>query len=160
MKIINDKGKIFGIINIIDLTAILIIALVAIGGYQRLKSQPIVVNETTKAIITIEVSNVRMPTVENIVVGDGIYHYDKGTYIGEITEVKYEPYTEPLEKDGQWINAPIPDKYVAIFKVEANARDNPDVIVAGGEQTRVGAQFRLKNKKATFFGTVLDIKLN
>lgn len=160
MKVINEKGKIFGIINIIDLAAILIIALVGIGGYQRLKSQPIVVSETTKAIITIEVSNVRIPTVNSIVVGDGIYHYDKGNYIGEIVEVSYEEYMEPLERDGSWVNSPLPGKYNVIFKVEANVRDNPDVIVAGGEQTRVGAQFRLKNKKATFFGTVLDIKVN
>jgi len=159
MKIINEKGKLFGIINIIDLAAVLIIALVAVGGYQRLKTQPIISSETTEAIITMEVADIRMPTVSNIVVGDDLFHYDKGSYIGEIVEVNYEPYTEPLEVDGKWVNSEIPGKYVAIFKIKAMVRDNPDVIVAGGEQTRVGIQYRVKNKRVAFFGTVLDVKV-
>ena len=159
MKIINEKGKLFGLINIIDLMVVLILALVVIGGASRLKGKPIVVNENSKAIITFEVSDVRMATVENIIVGDPIYHYDKGGFIGDIIDVKVEPYKEPVESNGQWINAEIPEKYVATFTVDADIRDNPDVIVAGGEQTRIGVQFRVKNKRIAFFGTVMKIEV-
>lgn len=159
MKIVNEKGKLFGIINVIDLAVLLILALVIIGGASRLKGKPIIVNEDSKAIITFEVSDVRMATVENIIVGDPIYHYDKGGYIGDIIDVKVEPYKEPVESNGQWINAEIPEKYVATFTVEADIRDNPDVIVAGGEQTRIGVQFRVKNKRIAFFGTVMKIEV-
>ena len=160
MKIINEKGKLFGIINIIDLSILLILALIIVGGYSRLKSQPISSSEESEAIIKMEVSNIRMVTVESIVPGDPIYHYDKGTYIGEILEVSHKPYTEPLEYNGEWIDAELPDKYVASFTVKAAARDNADVVIVGGEQFRVGAQFRLKNKKATFFATVLGVAVN
>lgn len=157
MKIINEKGKLFGLINIIDLTVLLILALLVVGGATRMKSKPIVVNEDSKAIITFEVSDVRMATVENIVVGDPVYHYDKGGFIGNIVEVSHEPYKEPVESNGKWVNAEVPGKYVATFKVEAEVKDNPDVVVAGGEQTRVGIQFRVKNKRIAFFGTVMNI---
>lgn len=157
MKIINEKGKLFGIINIIDLTVLIVLALIIVGGAKRMKSKPIVSNESSKAIITYEVSDIRMVSVENIVVGDPIYHYDKGVYIGDIIEVEHKPFLEPVEGNGEWINAEVPEKYVAVFKVEADVRDNPDVIIAGGEQTRVGAQFRLKNKRIAFFGTVLEV---
>lgn len=160
MKIINEKGKLFGIINIIDLAILLIIGLIVVGGLSRLKSQPIIANETSEGIITIEVSNIRMVSVESILIGDPIYHYDKGTYIGEIVEVSHEPYREPVELDGTWVDAEVPGKYVATFKVKANVKDSPDVVIAGGEQFRVGAQFRLKNKSATFFGTVLGVEVN
>ena len=160
MKIINEKGKLFGIINIIDLSVIVIIGLVLFGGISRLKSQPIIANETTEGTITFEVSNIRMVSVENIIIGDPIYHYDKGTYIGEIVEVSHEPYKEPVEFDGTWIDAEVPDKYVATFKVKSDVKDSPDVVIAGGEQMRVGAQFRLKNKNATFFGTVMGVEVN
>lgn len=159
MKIINEKGKLFGIINIIDLSVLLIVGLILVGGISRMKSKPIVVNETSEAILTLEVANIRMVSVENIIEGDPIYHYDRGGEIGEILEVDYEPYKEPVESDGKWINAEVPERYVATFKVKANVKDNPDVIVAGGEQMRVGAQFRLKNKRVAFFGTVLDIEV-
>lgn len=159
MKIINEKGKLFGIINIIDLSVILILALLIVGGTKRMKAKPITVPETSKAIVTFEVSNVRIPNVENIVAGDPIYHYDKGTYIGEIIEASHEPYMEPVESDGKWVNAEVPGKYKVTIKVEAQVRDNPDVLLVGGEQTRIGAQFRLKNKKVAVFGTVIDIEI-
>lgn len=159
MKIINEKGKLFGIINIIDLSVLLILALLVVGGAKRMKTKPITVADTSKAIVSFEVSNVRVPSVENIVVGDPIYHYDKGTYIGNIIEVSHEPYMEPVESGDKWVNAEVPGKYVVTFKVEAEVKDNPDVIVVGGEQTRIGAQFRLKNKKVAVFGTVIDIEI-
>lgn len=159
MKIVNEKGKLFGLINIIDLMVVLILALIVVGGASRLKTKPIIVNEDSKALITFEVSDVRMATVENIIVGDPIYHYDKGGFIGNITDVKVEPYKEPVESNGQWVNAEIPEKYVATFTVDADVRDNPDVIIAGNEQTRIGVQFRVKNKRIAFFGTVMKIEV-
>lgn len=162
MKIINEKGKLFGIINIIDLLVILIIALLVVGGVKRVKtSRPDMVSETKKATVTIEVSEVRKPTVDGLVVGDPIYHYDKGNYFGKIVDVKVEPYREPVESgDGKWINAEVPDKYVATLTVEADAVETPDVIIIGGEQTRIGHQFRLKNKKVAVFGTILGVEVH
>ena len=160
MKIVNEKGKLFGLINIIDLAVVLILALIVVGGASRLRTKPIIVNEDSNAVITFEVSDVRMATIENIVVGDPIYHYDKGGFIGNITDVKVEPYKEPVEFNGEWINAEIPEKYVATFTVDAEkVRDNPDVIIAGGEQTSTGAQPRPKNKRIAFFGTVMKIEV-
>lgn len=159
MKVINEKGKLFGLINIIDLAVVLILGLLVVGGAQRMKSKPIVVSEMSNAYITYEVSDVRMVSVENIQVGDDLYHYDKGEYIGKIVEKTFEPFKEPLEKDGEWISAEVPGKYVVNFKVEAKVKDNPDVVVVGGEQTRIGIQYRMKNKKIAFFGTALGIEV-
>lgn len=160
MKIINEKGKLFGIINIIDLSVLLILALLVFGGAKRMKTKPIIVADLSKAIVSFELSDVRMATVDNIVVGDPIYHYDKGGFIGNIIEVSHEPFKESIESgDGRLVNAEKPGRYVVNFKVEAEVRDNPDVIVVGGEQTRIGVQFRLKNKKIAVFATVLDIEI-
>lgn len=159
MKIINEKGKLFGLINIIDLAVVLILGLLVVGGAIRMKSKPIIVSETSKAHITYEVADIRMVSVDSIQVGDPLYHYDKGEFIGTIIEKEVEPFTEPLEKDGEWVNAEVPGKYVVTFVVESDVRDNPDVIVVGGEQTRVGIQYRMKNKNIAFFGTALGMEV-
>lgn len=159
MKLIDKKGKLFGLINIIDLTTVLILGLLIFGGVKRLKSQPIVVDKTSEAIITFRVEDVRMATVDNVVKGDPLYHYDKGEYIGEIGEVEYIPYTEPVESNGEWVMASIPEKYVVNFQVKANVKNNPDVILVGGEQTRVGTQYRMKNKRIAFFGTAMEVEV-
>lgn len=159
MKIVNDKGKLFGIINIIDLSVLLILVLLIIGGAQRLKNKPIIASETSIATITLEVSDVRFATVENIKEGDPIYHYDKGGYIGTIENVSYEPYQEPVEVDGKWVNMDVPEKYVAVFKVKAEVKDSPDVIIAGDEQIRIGVEFRVKNKSIAFFARVMGVEV-
>ncbi len=159
MKIINEKGKLFGIINIIDLSVLVILALIIVGGASRLKSRPIVASDTTPATITFEVSDIRMATVDGIKEGDPIYHYDKGGYIGTIEDVEYRPYQEPVEVDGKWVNMDVPGKYIATFKVGADVKNNPDVIVAGDEQIRIGVEFRVKNKSIAFFATVMGVEL-
>lgn len=48
---------------------------------------------------------------------------------------------------------------MATFKVEADVKDNPDVVVAGGEQIRIGVEFRVKNKRIAFFARVMGIEI-
>jgi len=162
MKIINEKGKLFGIINIIDLVVIVALVLLIVGGVKRfVTTRPEMVSDSKKAIITIEVSEIRTPTVEGLVVGDPLYHYDKGTYLGKIVDKTVEDYREPVESgDGRWINAVVPDEYVAILTVESDdAKETQDAVIAGGEQIRIGAQYRLKNKKVAVFGTILGVEV-
>lgn len=159
MKLIDNKGKLFGLINIIDLTTVLVLGLLVFGGVKRLKSQPIVVDKTSEAFITYRVEDVRMATVDNVVIGDPLYHYDKGEYIGVIEEVEFKAFEEALESNGEWVMAPIPGKYVVNLKVKANVKNNPDVILVGGEQTRVGTQYRMKNKRIAFFGTAMEVEV-
>lgn len=159
MKLIDKKGKVFGLINIIDLAVILIVALLVVGGASRMKSKPIMLNETKKALITYEIQDIRMPTVNNVVVGDFMQHYDRGGRIGEIVEVRHEPYKKALEGEKEWINAEVPGKYTLYITVESDVTDSNEFIVAGGEQTRIGGEYRLKNKKVAFFGVVVDVEL-
>lgn len=159
MKVLDEKGKLFGIINVIDLAVVLVLALIVIGGVTRMREKPIVVAETSTALITYEVSDIRDITVNNILVGDELYHYDKNGFVGTIVAREVEPYREPIEHNGQWVSAEVPGKYVIRFTVESEVRNNPDVVVVGGEHTRIGIQYRMKNKNIAFFGTAIDIEV-
>jgi hypothetical protein len=54
----------------------------------------------------------------------------------------------------------VPDEYVAILTVESDdAKETQDAVIAGGEQIRIGAQYRLKNKKVAVFGTILGVEV-
>lgn len=161
MKIIDKKGKLFGIVNLVDLLVILMVALLVVGGVTRLKQSPTAVAETKKALITVEVSDIRNASVEGLIVGDPLYHYDKGDMLGTIVDKEVEPFKEPVESgDGRWVLAEVPEKYVATLTVEADVRENPDVVVAGGEQIRVGTQFRLKNRNVAVFSTVMGVEID
>ena len=161
MKLIDKKGKIFGVINIIDLTVILILGLLIVGGaYRFKKASPQVVAQSQKAVVKVEVSEVRQPTVDGIEVGDVLYHYDRGQYFGKIIDKKVENFRTAVEtSDGKVVMADVPEKYNVILYIESDATNTTDTIIIGGEQTRIGAQYRLKDKKVAVFGTILGIEL-
>ncbi|EOC99537.1 DUF4330 domain-containing protein [Caldisalinibacter kiritimatiensis] len=161
MKLIDDKGKVFGIINVIDLTVLLILILLVVGGgYKVLNSQPQVVNKSENVVVKVEISGVRKPTVDGIKVGDFLYHYDRGNLFGKIVDKKVENYKEEVPtSDGKIVLADVPNKYRVILTVESSATITDQVTIIGGEHTRIGTQYRLKNKNVAVFSTVLGIEV-
>ncbi len=161
MRIIDEKGKIFGLINIIDLIVLLVLALVVIGGGMKiLKKSPEVVAENKKAIVEMEITEVRKPTVDGIEEGDMLYYYDRGQVFGKIVEKKVESLKEAVAtNDGKIVLAEVPEKYVVKMQVEVSAIDTENVVIIGGEHTRIGNQIRLKNKNIAVFATVLGVDI-
>lgn len=161
MKVIDEKGKLFGFINIIDLLVIVIIVLLVAGGYKRaVKTKPEMVTKDKDALVVVEIPEVRKATVDAIDVGDELYHYDKGEYFGKIIDKKVENYKEPVESgDGRWILSEVPEKYNVILTVEGSAVETPNFIKIGGEEIRVGTQFKMKSKKVAFMGTIFEVNV-
>ena len=160
MKIIDKKGRLFGLINIVDLLIIvLLLALVAVGE-KRFGNKAAVGEATTKkGVITAEIKDVRDVTAKNVKVGDPIYNYDKGTLIGKILTAEVEPYKDKTEYQGKFFNAEVPDKYRVIVTLDADVKETQDFYQVGTEQIRIGAEMRIKNKSITSFMTILGIEV-
>lgn len=159
MNIIDKKGKLFGIINIIDLFILIVLGSIIVFGVSRMRGPQVVSSGTKEGIIRYEISDVRDITVENIKVGEPIYHYDKGTYIGEIARMDVRPLKEKLDYEGEWINAVVPERYIVTIDVKADINENDQYYTAGGEQTRVGIQYRIKNKSFASFGVCIGVEI-
>lgn len=161
MGLINKEGKLFGIINVIDLAVIALIAVVAVGGLTRLKKvAPQVISEGQKAMVTLEISDVRQPTVDGVEVGDELYHYDKEQYFGKIVSKEVSNYEEAVPtSDGKMVLAEVPGKYKILLSIESTVVNSKDFLSIGGEQVRVGTQYRIKNKKVSTFGTVFKVDI-
>ena len=160
MKIIDKKGRLFGLINIVDLLIIiLLLALVAVG-VKRFGNKAAVGEATTKkGVITAEIKDVRDVTAKNVKVGDPIYDYDKGTLIGKILTAEVEPYKDETEYQGKFFNAEVPGKYRVIMTIDADVKETQDFYQVGTEQIRVGAEMRIKNKSISSFMTILGIEV-
>ncbi|MDU1023510.1 MAG: DUF4330 family protein [Peptoniphilus harei] len=160
MKIIDKKGRLFGLINIVDLLIIiLLLALVAVG-VKRFGNKAAVGEATTKkGVITAEIKDVRDVTAKNVKVGDPIYDYDKGTLIGKILTAEVEPYKDKTEYQGKFFNSEVPDKYRVIMTIDADVKETQDFYQVGTEQIRIGAEMRIKNKSITSFMTILGIEV-
>ncbi len=154
MKLIDEKGRLFGLVNVLDLLFVLILAVAIVGGAKRLKGTRVVNDTSRRASVEFLVKEVRQVTVDNIKVGDEVYHYDKGTYFGKITKTWVEPYTEKVESgDGAWVMAQVPERYNVHIIIEGDMQESDQAYTFGGEQLKIGNEYRLKTKTSAFFGT-------
>ncbi len=95
MKIIDQNGRLFGKISIIDVLAILVVAVLAVGLYVK-GNQPHTSNKVATKTITYQVVAEGIPKYlqENIHEGDKVYDLDYasgGSPLGEITEIEVQP---------------------------------------------------------------------
>ena len=160
MKIIDKKGRLFGLINIVDLLVIILLLALVMVGVKRFGNKAAVGEATTKkGVITAEVKDVRDVTANNIKVGDPLYDYDKGTYLGKIVTAEVEPYKDKTEYQGKFYNAEVPDKFRVIITIDADVKETQDFYQVGTEQVRIGAEMRIKNKSITTFMTILGVEV-
>lgn len=160
MKIIDEKGKLFGLINIIDLLVLLAIVAIIVVGASRMSGPQVTSRQTQSGEVVYEIANIRQVAVDSINEGDNLYHYDKGDLIGEIVDKRVEPYEEMLEHEGIWHSVEMPDRYSVYITVRGQIEETQDYYDIGNMQTRVGGQYRLKNKNFTAFGTCFGVSVD
>lgn len=159
MKIIDDKGKVFGIINIIDLLVILLIA--GVVGRYAMKSQINPPGVQTKNIqITLLVKDVREATSGVIKEGDIVRETKTNLVLGKVTKVEVKPADTLVNTaDGRVVNYPNPilkDVYVTLVGT-GTAGEN--AVVVGNSEVRIGTQLSVKTNIYAVVTTVMGIKV-
>ena len=66
MKIIDEKGKLFGKINVIDLLIVIAIFALCLGTFVKFRTSDTYLKKDTVLEYTVLVENVRTPTVEAV----------------------------------------------------------------------------------------------
>ena len=100
MSLIDNKGRIFGLINIIDLLVIVLI--VAVVGRFTLKSrQKSTGAVTTNIEVVVHVKEVRDATADIVKVGDIVKETKSNVVLGKVVDVKVNP-SETLGRDCRW----------------------------------------------------------
>lgn len=133
--IIDEKGKLFGKISIIDIAVIVVIVIAVIGGivvYNNIEQGKIAPSDSalighSEALqeinVDFELANVREITKKALSVGDKVYSAETDKYIGEITKIDSLPYKDPITgTDGTMIFAPVPEKYILTVSVKVSGQ--------------------------------------
>lgn len=150
MKIINEKGKLFGLINIVDLL-VLLAAVAVIGGlgWKLVGHQ---VTEAVKPTVTMTaVMRLRGATpflVEEVERNDqtGKQLVAGNDYVNAvITNVELEPYEVQVQcADGSIVNSVDPVKMDIVFTVESTVTQGTAAPKIGTQEVRTGRTFILK----------------
>ncbi|MDF2521895.1 MAG: Uncharacterized protein K0R84_2523 [Clostridia bacterium] len=159
--IIDEKGKLFGKINVIDLLAILVLVLIAAGvvykfGYTDNRG----VGNDSLIQYTASIKDIRSYTAEAISVGDSIYDSKTGTYMGKVIGKELQPYKDYITKtDGTVSLAEKPDRFELLITMEVPGVVNSySYLASGNRDVNNQSTVFLENRLATVQGKVVDVR--
>lgn len=152
-KIIDEKGKLFGLINIVDLMVTLvilaIIAVIAIRvvSPKRNAQGTSIVNGKTEVYATLYVQNAVPESLDILKPGDKLVSNNTFT-TAEIVSVDYKPadfVTTDAEGNAHLVSHPLWLDLIVVVKDEVNP-SNP-ILKIGGQEARVNYALILKTQK-------------
>lgn len=163
MRLIDEKGRLFGKVNIVDLAVILVLVL-AVGWFayakfgRNLKSE--VSSREQPVEFTVVVNAVRPTTVDAMRKGGAVFEFKTGAGVGTIKDVRSEPADVwVLHEDGRWLREKTSDRVDAYVTVTGTARVSDNVVTVNGVEARVGTSIGLQSKWVVFTGNIVTLNL-
>jgi len=157
---IDDKGRLFGKINLIDLFVVLVLVIIISGfAFKTLSSgETVTVTNDTPIEVTFKVVKVRDFTVNAVEAGDSIYERN-GQKLGEVTEVRTPPAREILSRsDGSSVYAEVENRYDMLITVRGAGRISGGTYYLNSNRIMTaGSDIKLCSNKATFDASVYAV---
>lgn len=172
--IIDEKGKIFGKISIIDLFVILVAIVGVVGIFMtksKLDNEKILSDDSQMLIsssaeldkleIELQVKEVRDVTRDSIIVGDDVYLVSSDKILGTVSRVESKPaMRDVVSKNGVVYSAPVPERYDVTIVVETTGKQNEKgYYTASNTQILFGREMEIKTSTIQTIPTVKDIKV-
>ncbi len=153
MKIINEKGKLFGIINIVDLLVLLAV-LAVVGGVVWKVLAPRVSeaagqNATLTYIVRVRAVDARQQDRISKQIEKDPRLIAGNDYVAgaKVTEVSFVPYVQQNPTStGAFFSATDPTRVDVLFTVQATVPKNTAIIKVGPQEIRMGTGHYLKTK--------------
>ena len=144
----DNKGRIFGKINIIDLCVVVILIIAVAVTYFKfnMSAHSDVTTSNGRAEYTILAMGLRSFTVDQFEIGDKFFDIESDKCIGEVVAVETEPAYEYITKaDGDIVLAEMPERYNMLVTVQTDAVINDKGINANS------AKFLYLNQNSTYY---------
>ncbi len=161
MKIVNEKGKLFGLINIIDLSIIILILLIGAVFLFKPSGTSVTSSETMQDITVTFRGTVR--------VGEQIKALKEGDQLisilnpedARIKSITFSDLQVPISTaDGKQVYSPDPLRKELVVKFSMKTAGGNGIIRLGTQEVAVGKNFTLKTRTFESLGTVEAIELN
>ncbi|RJX16929.1 MAG: DUF4330 domain-containing protein [Ammonifex sp.] len=159
MRLLDEKGKIFGLINVIDAVILLVILMLA-GGAAYKFLRPAAVTPPTGIEFTVRIPALPPESASVVKVGDRMVA--GASYIGlTVKDVTVEPAltTEP-DAAGQKVLARDPYFKDLLVTLEGKVPIPTAQIKISTQEVRVGRDYFVKSLTYEFRGTIIKVTLN
>ncbi|RKD25319.1 protein of unknown function [Caminicella sporogenes DSM 14501] len=148
MRFVDDKGRLFGTVNLFDLLVILLIfALIGGAAYKFIYLDNKVALSESDITVTLWIEDVRKVTVDTINVGDVVREYDSNLLFGTIVDKEVKPHYEEVEtSDGRVVNAKVDGKYDVYITLKCRGIVSDNAISIASKEVKIGGKIILKHK--------------
>lgn len=162
-KIIDENGRLFGLVSIIDVLVVAVAAVLVFALNQKDNSMPIASASDPMSNITYQVAITNMPQgrYESLRVGDTLYDKETGYPVGTIEAIREEPCVISLLKaDGTYVMAPVEDRLNVTLTVKAQALldGRKHYYINRNTLVATGWGMELYTVTSLFNGTVMEIE--
>lgn len=156
MAIIDEKGRLFGKINVIDLLVIIgLVTVIAGAGYKFFLAPRAV--KAQNAEVTVIIPAVRPEEAQSIQAGDQLVT-DTTVTDARVKKVEIKPaLTVTTRSDGTTLLTTNPYRKDAYVTLEGKVSLGPTAMKFAGQDIRVGKDFWLKSLRYELKGSVLSI---
>jgi hypothetical protein len=161
MRLVDERGRLFGLVNLVDLVVVLVVvALVAAGAYKVLAVRAGPVRTPRMAELTLLAAEVRDVTVNVVAGGAQVWEHDSGLPFGTVARVQVLPATKhTATADGRWVLAEMPERYDLLVTLRVPALVSETAITIGRMETRIGTKVTIKTAYYALETRVVGIKL-
>lgn len=159
MKFIDDQGRLFGLINVIDLAVLLVVAALLVGititvGMPALRGRGVLTNEYH---VTVLCKGTKGAVYENLQPGAQMIYGN--VYVnGYILDASVSEATETvILSDGTVTEVVIPNLRDVLVTIRVVSDRTDGMIMIGPYQVNIGKPLFVKTNRVEVEGTVLDI---
>lgn len=160
MSILDEKGRLFGKVNLLDLVVLLaVLAVAGRFGYERWQGQQAApVGEDVPLKVVMRFAAVADPTLKWVKVGDKIYDSKSNTFMGEVTEVRHEPaIVVTTDDDGRTYEQASKNRFDFYVTVAGSGRISPNAVTMSGLEVKIGRVNYVKTAYWAGYGSTWDI---
>lgn len=157
-QFLDEKGRVFGRLNIIDLLVLLLLVGLAVAVLYRFTSSSMTKDVNCRVRYTLMIEGVRDFTLEYYEEGLTCFDKVKGEYIGDIVAIRSEPLTVTIHQfDGSLYIAEHPDNLRVYVDIESDARETSSTyLLNGAYELKVGSQINLNTKSIDVWGIIVS----
>ena len=123
-KLIDEQGRIFGIVSVIDILVVLVVIVLGFAIYTRFFERAETSLSSSKQdefTYEMRVAAVREGTRDSFRVGDGVYDNENGAFLGIITKIDVnEAMKDARLSDGTYVFSKVQDRYDVTLTIEAD----------------------------------------
>lgn len=159
MAFIDKKGKIFGLINVVDLLIIATIIVFIVGGTLKFgKLNKISEDGAQEIKMSIKVEGVSEGLANAIMKDDILKDSVRGTEFGKVLDKKIMPHKEMvIGQDGKVEFLEIPDSFDVVIDIVARGTFTDNGVLLGNNSVFIGSEIRLKSSLYVFDSKIIDI---